>query len=545
MVWAKIISFIMVGFLMYAMATRDEIDRRRFISAFGIGTAAAFAGCLGTEPDEGSDELVVTSSGYPDTIHPLEHLDTEGYFVSQWTYSSLTRMDHELNVQPDLATDWEPENDGENWTFELREGVTFNHNDSEVVADDVKATFETIYDPDSEYPGKGDMGDIDDIEVVDDHTVVFNLSSPDGALPGKLAGEFGRIMPKETLENDIDAMHNDTYGSGPFELEEIEEGSHITVTAVDDFYFEDEEGNPLPHADRVTLQIYPETSTEVNALETGSSHIMDTVPSNQFDRLDDNSDIDAIEVEGGWIFPVVMRTVEEPFDDNRVRDAFKFAYDKEEMLEIVVDGLGAPGQDNLLGPAHQHWTDIGDPYGPGAQPERAEELLEEAGYGDGLELDDPLYATAQRTPETGETAVLLQEQMSRVGVEFEIEEVSWDRFLSEVAGTAPFYMNSYGMRPVEETMFGLLAHSDGAWNREHIPPEYEDEFDQTLENAIATPDSEEREAYLEECSRIMQQQGGLLVPFYASRLTAASTEIENYEPDPGGLGLHIQEVNHN
>jgi len=537
---------------------RTRIERRAFLSALGLGGIAAVSGCLGDDDnsddtnggssdstgdsDDDSDgdmanqsggQLQVGVSRNPDTFNPIMHVNGAAFQATGWMYSNLTKTDENLTVHPDLATDWEANSDASAWTFNLREDATFHHNGEQVTAEDVKATLDTIEDEDVGSPGAGTLGPIESVEAVDDTTVQINLDGNDPDTPKKMAKQHARIIPADVIENRFDELGSNDFGSGPFTLEEFETGSHIRTSRYEDYYMTDEDGNELPHLDGVTQTVYPEATAEITAMGNDQVDIMWEVPVSQYGKVQSQEGTEALRNPSGAFANLVMRSDQPPFEDNRVRKAFKYAVDKEVMLEGAQDGLGTVAQDHPISAAHEFHAELPQ---RDHDPERAKELLEEAGYGDGLELT---LMVADEPPVRVDYAVLLQEQLAEIGVDIEIERISYDRYLSDVWTQAPFYMGYYGLRFTEDGILHLLLHSEGAWNESHWS---DDEFDQVIEDARRTTDADERAELYARAQEILQERGPYLISFFQDQLAAQREYVENYELDPTGFFVPVEDV---
>ena len=529
----------------------NRINRRSFIAALGLAGATTVAGCSGSqsnsdggggsEDTEATEEmsgpyggqLRVSVSRKPNTLNPIEHVNGAEYQVTGWLYSNLTRVDHNLEVHPDLATDWEPNSDASQWTFNLREDATFNHNGEQVTARDIKKTIETVQDPDVGSPGKGAIGPIESVEAVDETTARINLTGPYADIPKKMAKQFARILPADVIENRYDEIATTDFGSGPFNLETFDVGSLIETSRNEDYYLESESGDQLPFVDGVNQRVYPETTAEISAMGNDTVDIMWEVPAAQYGRIQSQSGSEALRTSGGAFANLVMRSDQPPFDDNRVRKAFKYAVDKEAMLEGAQNGFGMVGHDTPISPAYQFQTDL-----PAREQDfdRARELLEEAGYGDGLDLK--LYAANQPSVRV-KYATLLKNQLKEIGVNIEIEQVSYDRYLSEIWSSAPFYIGYYGMRFTEDGILYLLLHSEGSWNEAHWK---DDEFDQVLNQARQTTDTNERAELYARAQEILHERGPYLVSFFQDELAASRNYVDNYQLNPTGFFVPTQNV---
>ena len=219
------------------------------------------------------------------------------------------------------------------------------------------------------------MGPIDTITAADDHTLVIKLKGPYADLPLQLGNTFARVIAKENLE---EISHN-PIGSGPFILKEYIPGNKAILVKNPDYF---EEG--LPYLEEVHQIYIKEYAAQVSALTTGEIDIMYFAPSEIIEQLEADPNIEVRITPAPSFQPLVMFVEKSPFDDARVRQALRFALDREAMLEAATGGLGSLGNDTPVGPAN--------PYYNKALPQRtrdvekAKELLAEAGYEDGVDV---------------------------------------------------------------------------------------------------------------------------------------------------------------
>jgi peptide/nickel transport system substrate-binding protein len=452
-------------------------------------------------------------------------------------YTRLFGVRLEYKAELLLVSDYEVSDDLQTWTFTLDDTFKFNHPDfagETVTAEDVKATFDAVHDDDVGSPGQGEYGPLDSVDAVDETTVRFNMSEPFGDLDKVLTRRYGPIFPKELYENDeLGRMAEESFGSGPFRLESFESGSQITLVKSEHYNRTDEEGTPLPYLDKVTIRIIPEPLSRTNALQNEDVDMLNLVPPDQAQRVQNLQGVNFQQAEDGITqFPLIMRADTEPFDDVRVRQAVKYAIDSNEILQSVGNGYGVLGYGMPLSPGQEFYpSDLaGDSYefGPEAKPDEAERLLAEAGYEDGIDLDFPLWVTPNRT-EIPRSGVLMQDQLSDVGINFEVQQASWDTFLSDVETSEPFYISYYNIDPAEFTSVGEVALPDGAyyglaWDNQ--------EFIDAVKGSLETVDDQEKAELWRTAMQIMQEEGPLVVPYLKTGLGAVQNYVENYRKHP-------------
>lgn len=551
--------------------TDGPIRRRRYLELLGAGSAVGLAGCTGgdqsgstaTEGDgdgemetgdgdgdgdgggDGGDDTE-TSGGASGmrgghlrisigrTTETLNPVLMGSKFTERWAvkmfYSTLTRLNADLEVYGDLAEDWSANDSADEWTFSLRD-ATF-HDGGQVTASDVKATFETVYDEDVGSPGKGTMGDIDSVEAVDDSTVRFMLAEPNSDFPKLVAKGWGSIVPADivTDQERREALGSEEHGSGAFVLEEFASGDHVTGVRYDDYYRTAEDGEPLPFVDRVTQRTIPESTAQINALRNESIDIIWEPDTAKWDTIQNVEGAESMRVPAGNIANFIMDTSVEPWSDPKVRQAVMWAIDRNAIIEGALNGLGTVGQDHPISPAYEFFADVG---AREQDLDRARSLLEEAGYPDGFDLNDDFdlsFFSASDPPARLRSAIIIQEQLKEIGITFDIQQISYDKYISDVWTKAPCYMGFYGMRISGANFMHLLLHSDGGWNGEsHFSNA---EFDEAVTSAISATDPDQKQEFMRTAQQVVHDEGPYAIPFYTDQIGIANDYVENYNLSP-------------
>lgn len=529
---------------------RDTIARRRLLQAIGGGGIALLAGCSGGEEetptttpggttevgDTTTENQGVISQGGEATVSYVTGVDDlnplNGTFASlivgDWMYSKLTTFNHDLELQPDLATDWESNSDADEWTFYLRGDAKFAHNGEQVTAQDVKASLDVIISEEKAPGATETAGPLDEVIVEDDQTVTLVYNSSYLGAPLKLSKDKAKILPQDAIENNWDDISAQDYGSGPFVLEDYEHNNYYNFTAYDDYYKTDEEGNTLPYLDELRLEVYEDSVAKVQALQDGRLDMIQRLSTTNADQLKANSETEIVSKNYGQWLPIVLTNTIEPLGNKKVRQAMKQATNKEAMAQAAGD-YATPTQDNPLTPLNEYYADLEPKYGQTDNVDKAQTLLEEAGYGDGFELP-PLWYSKQGNPLREPIALLFQEQMRQVGIDFELKVVTTDRWLSEAWNNEDYwYISNWGVYLQAGTIFNLAATSDAPWGE----MKWENEnFDQAVANAMQSKTKNEKQEYFTEAQKILRDSGGWIIPFYKSRLGAKRTDVQNFNVEP-------------
>jgi peptide/nickel transport system substrate-binding protein len=318
----------------------------------------------------------------------------------------LVQNDDDGEMYGVLAESWETI-DNLHLRFHLREGIEF-HNGEPFTAEAVKYTIETILDPTTDFVQTREwLRAVDSVTIEDDYTAVLNLNQPwrptlsnlvlIGIVPPKAAAELGERFGTNPI------------GTGPYKFVEYVPGSHVKAEVNQDYW-----GEP-PEPQSITYRILSENATRLAALESGEVDLIDNLPPDAVERIADNPDLKVLAGPTNRLMHVKMRGNREPLSDVRVRQAANYAIDKESIVENIFGGETAVAK-SCYHPSIPCF-DPQDPYT--FDPDRAKELLSEAGYSDGVPI---LFSyTTGRYLMDKQVGEAITAMLQDVGFEVEVE----------------------------------------------------------------------------------------------------------------------------
>lgn len=311
-------------------------------------------------------------------------------------FNSLCRPDWDLTPRPELAQSWEVSPDRLTWTFHLVENATW-HDGVPFTSADVKYTVEELL---PKYHGHGAkiFKYVDRVETPDKYTAKIIFTNPSAAFASALNHYHFSILPKHVYEG-TDYLTNPAtttkpIGTGPFIFEEYVEGSHVTYVRNPNYWRTDKDGNRLPYLDKVIIKYYTDSATATLAI---LAHEVDYFPfwtpleALPYIKVDPTLAWDPGPGKPLALAPEIFNLILNcrgtegkglaPLENIEVRRAIGYAVDKEDLKEKVFFGL----MDLHCGPIPPgKWYDesIENPDNPGYvyDPERAEKMLDEAGY---------------------------------------------------------------------------------------------------------------------------------------------------------------------
>jgi peptide/nickel transport system substrate-binding protein len=341
---------------------------------------------------------------------------------------------------PGLATSWEMADDGMSWTFEIREGVPFHEDWGELTAEDVAYSIEKIISEDSIAGPAGSMRKlIESVEAVDTYTAVIHMLAP---FPELLRGYLTDanqtlIVCKEYVESVGEEEANlHPIGTGAYTLaEEHEQAQPIVLKAVEGV---ENHWRVTPEFETITLLNVPEEATRVAMLLAGE---VDLAPIS-YDSIETIEAAEGLHIEsvprnwsplirfGGIMDPEIspeLYVAENPWNDVRVRQAMNYAVDKEAIAEEIFHGQAEPGGSSMPVPP---FFDV-EPYP--YDPDKAKDLLAEAGYEDGFPITLKTFTTnpGAELPLIGEAVALYWEA---IGLDVTINQTDWGTVRGEWTG---------------------------------------------------------------------------------------------------------------
>lgn len=433
----------------------------------------------------------------PTSLDPITTNNVPSSVIFMQIHDALVTFDENLNIIGQLATDWSVSDDGLSYTFNLREGVTF-HNGEPFTSEDVRFAFETAQDPENQSQWLGRFELIDSIETPDDSTVVVNLKEPNAAFLDQIT--FFGIPSKAAYEEmGAEAYASNPVGTGPFEFVSWERGNQVVVERNDDYWL------TRPLLDRVTFRAIPERSVAAIELESGGVQLVQNLVATDVLRLQENEAITIDLTPTLSYYFLAMNTSSEPFADVRVRRALLYAIPMTDIVNSIFQEVGAERAYTSFAPNNPAYDPSLIEEFPEYDPERARELLAEAGYPDGFSTT--LYTpTDSARRQLGE---LIQAALGLVGIEVEVQSVEFGTLLPlTYTGEAPMWILGWTSGTDPNNYVYDLFHSDpAAWEEDAVTfntARYSNpRVDELLESARGLTDMEERLPLYQEIARIV------------------------------------------
>ena len=452
----------------------------------------------------------------PVLINDLGRIQFVSLFADTLTFSSAT------GLLPALAESWEPNADGTQWTFTLREGLLYSDG-TPVTAADVVASFEGIKDGNAASAlGTGALSPGGTV-ALDDRTVQFNLDAPVGAFPFIVSSDNYNaiILPTSFWDSYAEGSYESSFiGTGPFKVDSFNPGQGATLVRNENYW------GPQALPDRVEVTFFAEESAMITAFQDGR---LDVIPSfsaavGQALLNDSNTQVGVIPTAEHR--QVHMNTQEGLFADKRVRQALALAINRQALVDGLLSGFGDLGNDHPIAPFFAIFN-------PGAVAQKEEDLdaanalIDEAGVrGAQVTLNTLQFAEVELL------ATLIQGAGAQIGLTIDLQIDDAGTYYSNYWLDSSLGITNYGHRGVPNVYLGAPLKSDGTWNSAKFNNA---EYDALVDAFVAEPDEAAQRELAGEIQALLADEVPMIVPYFVGNISATR---------PGTTGLETTGMGH-
>ncbi|GAB3559298.1 ABC transporter substrate-binding protein [Spelaeicoccus albus] len=502
-----------------------SLSRRRLLGAgMTAGAGAMLVACGGPageieapkgEPERGGRLRVgLTGGGASDTLDAHLPVNTTDIARCINLYETLLYYNDDYVLTPLLATKVTSSPNAKVWTAHLRRDVVF-HDGRPMTGKDVAATFARITDPKDPKSGAAGLTDLDKVVVAGEHKVEFHLKSPNAAFDDSLGQYANGIVPA-----DYDPKH--PVGTGPFKVKSFTAGQQ-SVFARHDHYWRQGQ----PYLDELVILDFSDDDAIVNALLSSQVDAIGQIPLALTQVIGSDPRVNVLTSPTGSWMPFTMRIDKKPFDDKRVRQAFRLAVDRKQMIEQVYSGHGRIGNDMYapFDPAYskdlpQRRQDI----------RQAKKLLADAGHPNGLDVE---LVTAPIQSGAVEAAQVFAQQAKKAGIRVNIRRVDSTTFFGDNYLKWTFAQDFWYTRNFLPQVNSGTAQ-DAPFNETHWKNA---KFTKLVAEATKTINEGQRNRLIEQAQKILYDEGGYIIWGFSDQADAYQKYVAGLKPNRTGLSL--------
>ena len=493
--------------------TAKEIDRRQFMmSALATGMTVSAATALAGKAEAATPKkggTMVMGKGHGSTTDSLDPGLLENGFQLGMTFGYngyLTEVGADGAVHPSVAESWEASADATTWTFKLRKDVEF-HNGKSVTAKDVVASINHHRGEDSTSAAKPLVDAVTDVKA-DGDNVVISLNAGNADFPYIVTDYHIPVQPAKG-----DKMGwEEGIGCGPYKMTHFDPGVSAEFQRHANHW-----NDSVAHFDSVRMLVLTDPNARTAALVSGDCDAIDRVDLKTAGLLGRKPGVNVHSTSGTKHYTFPMRCDVAPFDDVNVRRALKHSVRRDELVEKILFGYGEVGNDVPIGSGQRFFNS--EMPQTSYDPDKAKYYLKQAGMSS-LKVD--LSAADAAFPGAVDAAVLVQNSAKDCGIEVNVVREPNDGYWSDVWMNKGWSACYWGGRPVEDMMFSTAYQSGVAWNDTFWSNA---RFDELLIAARAELDENKRREMYYEMQLILNQDGGALIPFFASYVFAINDGI--------------------
>ena len=461
--------------------------------------------------------------------HPAQFSWVAPSNIGRQVAEYLSFTDGKNITHPYLLKNWVVSDDLKTWTLNLRQGVKWNNGDT-FTSDDVIFTFNQWMNKDVGSSMLGLVGeymDLSGVEKVDQYQVKLHLKQAEIAVPEHLFHYPALILNAKTFDGDFIKK---PVGTGPYTLESYRPGERAVLKARKDYWQKGTDGQPLPYMDGIEfIDMGTEMAPQIAALKAGEVDYLDLGDVGGVDvlgALKNDPNIQIIPVTSASTRVLRMRVDMKPWDNNDVRTALKICQHHEKILSLAYMNEGLQGQDFHVYQLHPEYCE--KPI-PKYDPQRAKQLLKDAGYPKGIDVN----LAVGTWPEVVRYAEILKQDAAPAGFRINIQTMPtsqyWEKWTEVDLGITPWMH-----RPIGTMVLNLAYIADDAgkpvpWNETRWS---DPEFSKLLKEANGILNVDERRKIFCKLEDIQQSRGSIGIPFWRNAWYIMRKKVKNVTAVP-------------
>jgi peptide/nickel transport system substrate-binding protein len=473
------------------------------------------------KPDASTLVMIIESS--PTNLDPRVGIDAQSERIDELIFDALLTRDEHLNVQPGLAERWEIP-DPLTYVFHLHPGAKF-HDGRPLTSRDVKWTFDSLLQGKVRSTKTSTYRFVSRIDAPDDLTVTFHLTEPSATLLWNLSEGAIGIVPEGSGEE----ISRKPVGSGPFRFVSADQDKDVVVERNPDYW------GTKAHVSRVRFLVVPDMTTQALELRKGSADIaINALTPDMVLTLQRQSKLEVLRAPGTVLAYMAFNLRDPILKDVRVRQALAHAINRQPFIEYLLRGFAQPASSTL---PVQSWAYTSDVRTYAYDPERARQILDEAGYTPRNGVRFHLTMKTSTDENTRLMVAVLQQQLRQVGIQLDIRTFEFATFYSYVTkGLFQIYsLRWVGGSNEDPDIFEYAFHSarippKGANRSFYVNPR----VDMLVDQARTEMDQSKRKQMYVEIQRILADDLPYINLWYLDNVLVHTSRVRNLSITPPG-----------
>jgi len=518
---------------------------------------------ISCRPDQSASKKTVFNINLDEGLSSLDPAfarNQNTLWIDNQIYNGLVQIDDSLKTRPCIAKTWDISADGRVYTFHLRNDVYFqddplfkNGKGRKTVAADFVYSFSRLIDRKVASSGAWIFNDkidcVTPFAALDDTTFQVKLQQPFPPFLSLLTAQYCSVVPREVVEHYGKDFRMHPVGTGPFKFKYWKEGEVMVLLKNEKYWEKDKDGSTLPHLDAVRATFISDKQTAFMEFISGKLDFLNDIDGSYRDDILTKSGKVTQKYKGRFILNTgpYLNTIylgmlvdssvaivkHSPLRLLKIRQAINYAIDKQKMVKYLRNNMGTPGSAGFI-PMGMPGFDANKIKGYSYNPEKARQLLKEAGYPGGKNLPEIILHTT-----VGYRSLIeyVQGQLDRVGIKVSVE-ITQGASLRELVsknGVNFFYGTWIADYPDAENYLSVF------YSRNKIPfgPNYtgfnNKQFDKMFEQAYREENDEKRYALYRQMDNLVMQHSPVVILYYDKRVNLYQNNISGYSVNAQNL----------
>ena len=439
----------------------------------------------------GSVRMASNLHGPDDQLDPSLFTSTIDYTRGRATYNSLVQHANDLTPQPELAEEFMPNDDATEWTFKIRQGVSF-HDGTPLTADDVVYSMSRHLGDESTSVIKSVLESVKEWKKTGEHEVKAIMATPNADLPTVLG-----IFQTKIIKNGTKGEGN---GTGPFTLESFEPGVKSVHKRNENYW---REGANL---DAIEITAITDPVARVNALISGDVQLVTQIDPKAFRQVESADGVTLLSTPAALQMGICCLKNSEPGSNDDFVLGMKYIQDRERIVKRILKGKGSLGNDTPISAAHG--ADFCSELPQRAfDPDKAKFHFEKSGYKSAEVFVAPVMSGIE------DACLLAQANCAKIGFDLKIKKVPTDGYWGAVWMQEPVNVVSWNMRPTAQSQMAIQFGPGVAWNDTYWN---NDRMGELLSAVLAELDPVKRHAMQCEMQTLIHEGSGMVIPAFSN-----------------------------
>ncbi len=493
------------------------------------------------------------------SLDPAFAKDQPNIWATHQLFNGLVQLDDDLNVQPDIAKEWNISEDGKTYTFSLRKDVIFHKHilfgkkkTRNVTAQDFEYSFNRLLDPKVASPGRWVLQHVDRFKAINDTLFKVDLKQPFPPFLGLLSMKYCSVVPKEAIDYFKNDFRSNPIGTGPFHFKLWVENTKLVLRKNNDYYEKDKKGVSLPYLEAVAVTFLPDKQSEFLQFIQGNLDFMKSLDASYKDEILATDGTlqekykDKVNMQKGAYLNTeylgVYVDVEEnyPTKSKLIRKAMNYGFNRVKMMKFLRNNIGTPALHGFIPKGLPSFTNA---KGYTYTPEKAKSLVQQFKKETNVKEVNITISTNSNYLDLCE---FIQRELQNIGLKVNVEVILPSTLRQGKAnGKLPIFRASWiADYPDAENYLSLFYSKNFTPNGPNYTHFKDDTFDALYEESVKETDNIKRYKLYTKMDSILIEEAPVVPLYYDEVIRFSQKNVKGLGINPIDL-LNLKKVNKN